>query len=292
MSRDGKHIAFVKVLYDSDIWQISAGGGEATVLTASEFPEVSPQFSPDDRKIAFVSSRAGAPDIWVTDVSGANAVRITDSGGQPVAVLQWSPDGSKIAYEWRARGREGIYIVPSTGGVSQALVTGSRDSVPRWSRDGRFLYFNSIRTGTQEIWRIPAEGGQPIAITTKGGSAAAQSEDGARIYYAKPNAPGLWSMPLKDGVPAGEETKLPVPLIPQDWGNWALGRKGIYFVHRRRGIGDPAIEYFDFATNSTRLIYEMRKLPVWHAPGLALSPDERSIAFAQVDRDGVSIFAR
>jgi len=228
----------------------------------------------------------------VTDASGANAVRITDSGGQPVMLFQWSPDGSQIAYEWRARGREGIYIVSSTGGVHRALVGGSRDSVPRWSHDGRFLYFNSNRSGVQEIWRIPAEGGQPVAITTKGGSAAAQSEDGSRIYYAKPTAPGIWSMPLKDGLPAGEETHLPVPLVQQDWGNWALGRKGIYFVHRRRGTGDPAIEYFDFATNSTRLIYVMRKPPVWNAPGLALSPDEQSIAFAQVERDGVSIFAR
>ena len=86
VSRDGQHIAFVKVLYDSDIWQVSAAGGEAALLTSSEFPDSSPQFSPDGRKVAFVSSRAGAPDVWVADASGANAVRITDSGGQQVSV--------------------------------------------------------------------------------------------------------------------------------------------------------------------------------------------------------------
>ena len=187
---------------------------------------------------------------------------------------------------------EGIYIVSSTGGAYRALATGGRESAPRWSRDGRFLYFNSHRSGTQQIWRIPADGGRAVPITTDGGSAAAQTEDGSRIYYGKSSAPGIWSMPLKDGLPAGEETQLPVPLIPQDWGNWALGRKGIYFVHRRRGTGDPAIEYFDFATRSTRVIYSMPRLPVWNAPGLALSPREQSIAFAQVDRDGASIFAR
>jgi Tol biopolymer transport system component len=293
VSRDGRHLAYVRVIYDSNIWRIPAKGGQAVAVAPSEFAEESAAFSPDGTRIVFVSGRSGALELWTADVSGANAVRLTESGGDPLAAPQWSPDGNWIAFDWRAKGREGIYAIPSSGGRPRALTSGSKtDSVPRWSRDGRAVYFNSNRTGAQQIWRIPAEGGQAIQITQHGGSAATQSENAALLYYVKQANAGIWAMPIHDGLPAGPEFPV-LPGIPsEDFGNWALAREGIYFIHRNSNSHSNTIEYFDLAARTSRTVHTLKAPPLWNAGGLTLSPDQTTILFAQVDHDGTSIYGR
>ena len=292
VSRDGRHLVYVKVSYDSNIWRLPQGG-EPVAVAPSEFAEASPRFSPDGGRIAFVSSRSGGFEIWLSDVSGANTVQLTHSGGEQVTAPDWSPDGKWIAYEWLLKGHEGIYVISSAAGSPRPLATGSsRDSIPRWSRDGRHIYFNSHRTGTQQISRIPAEGGPATQITDDTGSGATQSEDGSLLYYAKVGANGIWARPLKDGLSAGAEFLVIPDVQPEDWGNWALARKGIYLVRRGSRARRTAIDYFDLATRASRTVYTMTALPLLNASSLAISPDERTILFVQVDNDSTSIYGR
>src|SRR5262249_21943645 len=147
------------------------------------------QFSPDGRKIAFMSNRTGPWEIWLCDSDGSNLVRLTSFGGPIVGGPRWSPDGRRITL-FSTTGVSGefqIYMMDAAGGSPKRLSRddGHKDFRPAWSRDGRWIYFGSTRSGTIQIRKIPAHGGVPVQITKNGGAEPVESPDGQMLYYTK-----------------------------------------------------------------------------------------------------------
>ena len=104
ISPDGGFLAYVVTVMDlktnsgnSDIWIVPSRGGEARRLTNGPGADFSPRFSPDGRKIAFLSSRNGSVQVWLIDPEGGEATPLTcaESG---ISSFIWSPDGSRLAY--------------------------------------------------------------------------------------------------------------------------------------------------------------------------------------------------
>ena len=92
-------------------------------------------------------------------------------------------------------------------------------------------------------------------------------------------------------VAGGPETAVLPNLPGRMWGNWAVGRRGIYYLEYR---GAPpslaAILFFDFDTGSTRELGGTTGFPMAWDTGLAISPDDRKLLFAQVDRAGSNLY--
>jgi Tol biopolymer transport system component len=104
ISPDGKWLAYSITRIDvsknagnSDIWLIPMGGGTPKQLTQSEKRDNNPRWSPDSRKIAFISSRDGSPQIWVLDVPGGEARKISSISTGADGVI-WSADGKLMAF--------------------------------------------------------------------------------------------------------------------------------------------------------------------------------------------------
>jgi len=104
LSPDGSKVAYVvsvpvvdKNAHDSDIWMVAASGGEPVQLTNSPKGDQSPRWSPDGRRIAFVSMRDGPPNIYLLDLRGGEARKLTKMEGG-VEGFAWSPDGGRIAF--------------------------------------------------------------------------------------------------------------------------------------------------------------------------------------------------
>ncbi len=104
VSPDGKNIAFTVTWFDkeanssnTDIYLVPVKGGDPYRFVRSESSDRSPCWSPDGKKLAFVSSRGGSPQIWVIPVDGGEAKKITDI---PTGVSSplWSPDGKRFAF--------------------------------------------------------------------------------------------------------------------------------------------------------------------------------------------------
>jgi eukaryotic-like serine/threonine-protein kinase len=287
ISRRGNRLAFVQTHIDTDTWEIrisgspSRGHSPRKVISSSRRDD-GPQLSPDGSKIAFESVRSGSGEIWICDRDGTNAQQLTRFGaGTP----RWSPDGRSIAFDSYKEGQYDIYVLGVAGGLPRRLTSeASLDAVPSWSGDGRWVYFGSNRAGSFQVWKAPADGGPAIQVTRNGGFAAFESPDGSRLYYAKFDAPGIWTV----AASGGEEQ--PVHDLPPTgyWGYWGIGHRGLYFVNPE-AKPRPAIELLDLATRRVTRIAEMERQPMQWESGFSVARDERSILYSQWEQSGSDI---
>jgi len=159
-----------------DLWKMPAsGGGEVIQLTSGPAMDVFPAWSPDGTQIAFSSNREGSINLWTVPAAGGEPTRITadeDSVTSKskfcgMSSVDWSPDGTQLAFSASKTGNNDIWIIPvSGGGPARQLTSGpADDGNPEWSPDGTQISFSSNRSGNVDIWIIPALGGFPRQVT-------------------------------------------------------------------------------------------------------------------------------
>ena len=185
VARSGQRLAFARGGLDVDIWRLDLKDQAASGrLAPSTLHEEGADLSPDGTRITFSSNRSGAREIWVADVTGENALALTQFGGPVPGTARWSPDGRQIAFDARPQGNSDIFVVSAGGGaVRQLTKEAGEDARPAWSHDGRHIYFSSDRSGRGEIWRISVDGSDPAQITKEGGTSVVASHDGEWLYY-------------------------------------------------------------------------------------------------------------
>lgn len=151
----------------SDIYVSSPDGSNLRRLTRDRSIEISPTWSPDEQRLAFVSDRSGSPQVYVMNADGSNVRRLTFQGNYCTSPT-WSPDGRWIAYEKRVGGQFDIWLIDPEGGTDFPLVEHPRnDESPSWSPDSRMLVFASTRRGRNDIYSVDA-GGQNLRQLTQG----------------------------------------------------------------------------------------------------------------------------
>ncbi|GEO00495.1 protein TolB [Novosphingobium sediminis] len=138
--------------------------GQATALT--------PRYSPDYSKIAYLSFLNGTPRIYVYDI-GSGQQRLVTEGKGPTFAPRWSPDGKYILYSMAIAGNTDIYRVPSTGGESVKLTDSPGIDVGgSYSPDGTKIVFESDRSGSQQVYVMNADGTNQKRISFFGGRSA------------------------------------------------------------------------------------------------------------------------
>ncbi len=283
-------LAFVQEHNDINLWRIHTDGPAApAMVTGSSTLDSCPSISPDGAQVAFRSDRSGTNEIWRTGLARDQPVRLTRMDGPLTTAPSWSPDGNWIAFDSRFGGNSDILLLPAAGGAWRKFTsTPYNEFVPRWSHDGKWIYFGSDRGGRWQIWKQPLAGGPAEQVTWQGGYVAAESPDGRYVYYTRgPTEPGLYRIPTAGGP---EEPVLP-NFAGKLWGDWAPARDGIYYLYYpdRDVSTNSTIRFLNLQTHQTRDVYRLPKNPVLWDGGLALSPDEKWIVFAELDYSGSNI---
>jgi eukaryotic-like serine/threonine-protein kinase len=241
VSRTGTRLSFFRLNQEIDIYRLPFGDGSPTPVLASAFADLFPKHSPDGRRIAFQSGRAGGgfqdQAIWLADVDGSNATRLTRGPGVLQGSPSWSPDGQWVTFDAGSEIEQmEIWAIRTDGsGLRQVTRGRGRGALPSWSRDGRFIYFASNRTGRNEVWRVAAEGGTEEQLTSEGGMCPAESPDGRTLYYQAAEGGLSWPGPPREASRAQSFPAFrrwsPGPSVREGSSTWSV-------VHRTP-VGTP-----------------------------------------------------
>jgi len=240
LSPDGKMVAYSvsRTQGEKDkekdcaaIWLVSLETGEARQLTAGQANDSTPSWSPDGKRIAFLSNRADKPQIYVIAVDGGEAQVLTSLpqgvGGGPV----WSPDGKYIAFTAPPQGEprapnapyrvtrhiyrsdgigylddtaQSIYIIAAEGGEARQLTKdGCQNVNPQWSPDGQqILYLVLMRPDSHRF-----ETG--LRVVTLDGTVRMLVEEWGSVASAAwlPNG-GVVFAGVPEGRPIGTQNKV------------------------------------------------------------------------------------
>ena len=210
-SPHGKRIVFVSdrdrfknddLVITYEIYVMDADGGNPQNLTNDLNDDYTPSWSPDGKRIAFVSERDGhvidgwpTNEIYVMDADGGNQQNLTNNPHYDMSP-SWSPDGKRIVFQ---SDREeplrdvDIYVMDADGKNPQNLTNNpNSDWHPSWSPDGKRIVFSARRDGkfeiatTHEIYVMDADGGNQQRLTENRQNDwfPSWSPDGKRIAFA------------------------------------------------------------------------------------------------------------
>ena len=176
-----------------------ADGANSQSALASHEPIISPAWSPDGSKLAYVSFEAKKPVIYVHDLAtGRRHVAANFKGSNSAPA--WSPDGLQLAVVLTKDGGSQIFLVGADGsGLRRLASSAGIDTEPRFSPDGSSIYFSSDRGGSPQIYRISLSGGQAERISFEGSYNVTPrlSPDGKSMAYIT-RVGGLFHVALMD----------------------------------------------------------------------------------------------
>ncbi|MCW4456189.1 Tol-Pal system beta propeller repeat protein TolB [Flavobacterium sp. MXW15] len=176
----GGAMRYALMVADSD-------GFNPQVIVRSAEPLLSPTWSPDGRKLAYVSFERGNSSIYIQDIAtGARELVSSFRGinGAPA----FSPDGGRLALSLSRSGNPEIYVMDlGSKQLTQLTNHFGIDTEPTWAPDGASIYFTSDRGGRPQIYQVPASGGSASRVTFQGNYNATPSVsfDGNKLAVAQ-----------------------------------------------------------------------------------------------------------
>ena len=321
---DGRDIVFAKAGWLASsgwLWKIARDGGEPERL---QFGEEGTEPSIRGNRLVYARQSANL-NIWRRSLdsvhSSGPAYRFLTSTRMESGP-QFSPDGSRIAFESTRSGAYEIWMCNSDGSnIIQLTHFNSVTGTPRWSPDGSQIAFDSRSPGNADIFVMDSRGSSVRRLTHEPSTdvVPSWSRDGLWIYFAsdRDGTWQVWKMPSAGG-PAVEVTHhggyggfespdgkflyyAKGPNVPGLWRVPTSGGEEAEFISSLEAgywgywavLEDgiyyldttvkPGIDFFNLTTRRTTRIFDLENRPAREATGMAVSMDGRAILYTQLD---------
>ncbi|MBI2687714.1 MAG: S9 family peptidase [Acidobacteria bacterium] len=219
ISPDGRRVVYTLESADrfadafhSNLWIVSVDGKDHRPLTSGKWKDTLPRWSPDGTKLAYVSTRAGKPQIFVRWMDTGAEARITDVENAPSA-LSWSPDGEWLAFLTRVPAKAAWSItMPKAPAGSTWADPPIVETRLKWRADG-LAGIGQRPLGFAHVFVVPVTGGAPRQITDgdfeHGGEPAWMPDGKSLVVHAARRADAdttlyaedIWRFPLDGGKP-------------------------------------------------------------------------------------------
>jgi dipeptidyl aminopeptidase/acylaminoacyl peptidase len=312
LSPDGQAVAFVRTTTNAetgkrnaDIWVVPSNGASSSkLLIGGESSELTPTYAPDGKRLAFISTRAGAPQVFLAAADGSSPKQITTLAMGVQAPLVFSPDGLRVAFvsdvypecpdeacnarraaeaeknpvkvhhvkrllfrhwsDWREELRHHVFVTDIESGRTADLTPGDFDSPPFFNEDNGISFSPD---GKQLAFVSNREGGDAEAWTT--------NHD-------------VWLVPVAGGaakkLTASNKAADMQPVWAPD------GQKIVLRSQRRPGFESDRwyLDVVDVASGQRQTIFESPDLSV---ENVKFTPGGRSLLFTARDRGVVNIYS-
>lgn len=322
VSPDGKTIAFDLL---GDIYTMPITGGTPTRIASGLAYDQQPRFSPDGKRIAFVSDRGGGDNIWLMNLDGGDKRQLTKEDFRLLNQPSWSPDGRFIVAKkhfttQRSLGTGEVWLYHVSGGAGVQLVKRASEVLqkelgePIFAPDGRGIYYTrnitpgpifeyaqNSNTDLFHIERYDLETGEvsTVAQGVGGSVRPTPSPDGKRIAFVRRER-ARSKLYVKDLV-SGEERKIYDALdqdVQETWAvtgvypnmAWTPDSKTVVFWAggklRRVGADGAGAGEIPFRVNDTRVVIDATHPAVEIAPAKFTTKMPR---WASVSPDGSQV---
>jgi Tol biopolymer transport system component len=258
--------------------------GVSGPFIASTRLDVTPAFSPDGSKVAFVSDRSGSRELWIAGSDGTRPMQLTTFGGADVIYPRWSVDNGQLIFGALTGPKanfEGYTLEVGTR-VPRRLSAGGSHSIahPIFASDGQSIIFiPGALAEAPQIYRMPLSGGKPAQITTAGAFRPEESPDGKLLYYSKLGQTGLWAIPAQ----GGEERRILNDSVSDQNRNWTVSSDGIYFFDLKVAPNEPKlVKFYSFRTGKTSLAGTVEPTVSPDYSGISVSPDGRWLLYSHI----------
>ncbi|PYV13883.1 MAG: S9 family peptidase, partial [Acidobacteria bacterium] len=296
VSPDGAWVAYTVTRYskeknsgDSDVWLTPAAGGAARQLTRSDRRDNNARWSPDSKRLAFISTRDGAPQVWILELSGGDPRRLTSLSTGADGVV-WSRDGSRLSFTSE------VYPDCADDACNRKRAEAAESSKVKAKIIDRLLFrhWDSWKDGRRtHIFTVAESGGAAVDVTpgdydappfSLGGPTDYDlSPDGRELCFARNTDPveaastnsDLWTVPGTGGAPKRITTNPAYdgsPLYSPD------GKYIAYRAQKRAGFEADRFELvlYDRATGESRSLTANLDRPVG---SFDWAPDAGSLLF-------------
>jgi hypothetical protein len=201
LSPDERRIAIRVIdpqLRTRDIWLVDRARNLASRFTFDKTDEYSPLWSPDGRRVAYVSTIGGAEGIAVKDLTGSGATELLYPTKDNVTLKGWSRDGSVITFDVTGTNGADLWTLNLSDRKAQPFLNASYgEQEGRLSPDGRFLAYVSTESGREEVYVQPfPDRSDKWQVSTSGGNDPVWNAAGSELYYLSPNFQ-MMAVPVK-----------------------------------------------------------------------------------------------
>lgn len=221
ISPDGASIAFT---YKGDIWVVPTQGGMARQLTATDYYETTPVWSPDGKSIAYACARHGNLDVFMIDVRGGRPQRLTSNSAAETPEA-FSPDGKSIYFSAAIQAPATSAMFPSSrmtqlykvavcGGAPEQVL-GTPAQLMSWTdKTGKSFVYQDVKgfedqwrkhhtsSVTRDLWLYDGATGKHTNLTNRAGEDRNPVVAGDRLYFLSEregdNCINVYTAPLAD----------------------------------------------------------------------------------------------
>jgi len=229
---------------------MDSDGANHRFITTGRSTALTPRYSPDYRKLLYLSYVDGNPRIYVYDIGAGRQTLVTQSTN-PTFAPRWSPDGRWILYSMAIAGNTDIYRVSADGGKSVRLTnTPGIDIGGSYSPDGKKIVFESDRSGGQQIYMMNADGSNQKRVSFFGGRGATPEWSPRGDQIAFTHIGGGFRIAVIN--PTGGDLRYLTNSWQDEAPTWAPNGRIIQFFRTERNSGRTSLWQVDLTGRNER----------------------------------------